>query len=136
MEQKRNTNVHILLWVIQILLAMLYANAGFLKAFKPIAEIAPTITWALSLPEWLVRSIGISEFLGAIGLVLPAALKIRPQLSMLAAAGIATIMLLANLFHIGRGEFFALPMTGILFALAAFIVYGRWKLAPFISKEK
>ncbi|MBI2427569.1 MAG: DoxX family protein [Ignavibacteriales bacterium] len=136
MEQKQNTKLHILLWVLQILLALLYANAGFLKAFKPIAEIAPMITWASSLPEWLVRFIGISELLGAIGLILPAALKIRPQLSMLAAAGIATIMLLANLFHIVRGEFFVLPMTGILFALAVFIAYGRWKPAPFISKEK
>lgn len=135
-EIKSKKGLNITLWVLQVLLALLFANAGFMKAFNPIAEIAPMITWAPSLPEWLVRFIGVSELFGALGLILPAVLKIRPQLTTLAAAGIAAVMLLANLFHISRGEFFILPMTGILFALAAFIAYGRWKLAPLTTKGK
>ena len=114
----------------------MYLNAGFLKTFRPIEEIAPQIFWVTDMPEWLVRFIGASELFGGLGLLLPAALKIRPQLTTLAAAGIATIMLLANLFHIFRGEFFALPMTGIIFVLAAFTAYGRWKLVPFTTKGK
>ena len=116
------------------MLALLYASAGFMKTFRPIAEIAPIITWAPSLPEFLVRIIGISELLGAAGLILPAAFNIRPQLTTLAAAGIATIMLLANIFHVFRGEFFVLPMTGTLFVFASFVTYGRLKLVSFTQK--
>ena len=133
-KNRERRKLNVTLWILQIVLALLYANAGFLKAFKPIAEIAPMITWASSLPEFLVRIIGISELLGAAGLILPAAFNIRPQLTTFAAEGIATIMLLANIFHIFRAEFFVLPMTGILFALAAFVAYGRLKLVPFTQK--
>ena len=129
-ETKPKKGLNITLWVLQILLALLFANAGFMKCFKPIAEIAPMITWAPDLPEWLVRFIGTSELLGAVGLILPAVLKMLPRLTTFASAGISVIMLLAIIFHMFRGEFFALPMTGILFALAAFITYGRWKLVP------
>ena len=55
-------------------MATTYLNAGYLKTFRPIMEIAPTIFWAPSLPEPLVRFIGISELLGATGLLLPAVL--------------------------------------------------------------
>ncbi len=122
--------MNIVLWILQILLALLYLNAGFLKTFKPIEEIAPAIFWAPSLPVPLVRFIGISELLGALGLILPGALNIQPQLTTLAAGGLTLIMLLANIFHIFRGEFFVLPMTGILLLLLAFVTYGRWKLFP------
>ena len=77
-----------------------------------------------------MRFIGVSELLGGIGLILPALLKIRSQLTTLAAAGLSVIMLLANFFHIIRGEFFALPITLILFALVAFIFYGRTRIVP------
>ena len=113
----------------------MYANAGFLKAFKPIAEIAPAIFWVNYVPEPLVRFIGVCELLGSIGLILPAVLRIRPQLTTLAAAGLAVIMLLANLMHMIRGEFFVLPMTIPILCAALFVAYGRWKLAPFSPKE-
>jgi putative oxidoreductase len=129
--QRKRSKLNIVLWIFQILLALLYLDAGFLKTFKPIQEIAPAIFWAPRLPEPLVRFIGISELLGAIGLILPAALKIFPQLTTLAAAGLTLVMLLANIYHISLGEFFVLPMTGILLFLLAFITYGRWKLSPF-----
>jgi uncharacterized membrane protein YphA (DoxX/SURF4 family) len=129
--EKKRSKMNIALWILQALLALLFLNAGFLKAFKPIQEIAPTIFWAPLLPEPLVRFIGISELLGAIGLILPAALKIRPQLTTVAGAGLTLVMLMANIYHISRGELFVLPMTGILLLLLAFITYGRWKLIPF-----
>lgn len=133
MEQteKKRSKMNIALWILQALLALLFLNAGFLKTFKPIQEIAPTIFWAPLLPEPLVRFIGISELLGAIGLILPAALKIRPQLTTMAGAGLTLVMLMANIYHISRGELFVLPMTGILLLLLAFITFGRWKLVPF-----
>jgi len=131
----QSKKLNVTLWVLQVILALMFLNAGFMKGFRPIAEIAPQIPWAPEFPEWLVRFIGLSELFGALGLILPAALKIRPQLTTLAAAGIAIVMLLATLFHIFRGEFFMIPMTGILFGLAAFIAYGRWKLVAFKTKQ-
>ena len=131
---KRST-INIVLWVLQILMALAYLNAGYLKTFRPIQEIAPTIFWVTSVPEPLVRFIGISELLGAIGLILPALLKIRPEFTTLAAAGLTVVMLLANIFHIVRGEYFVLPMTGIFFLVVAFIAYGRWKLSPITSAK-
>ncbi len=132
--QKKSSKLNIVLWILQALLALLYLNAGFLKTFKPIQEIAPQIFWAPRLPESLVRFIGISELLGAIGLILPGMLKIRSQFTTLAAAGLTLVMLLANIYHISQGDFFVLPMTGLLFFLLAFITYGRWKLSPFAQR--
>ena len=134
--QKKRSVLNIALWVLQVLLAILYLNAGFLKTFKPIQDIASQIFWAPRLPVLLVRFIGISELLGAMGLILPAALKIRPQLTTLAAAGLTIIMLLANIYHIAQGELFVLPMTGVLLVMAAFVAYGRWKLSPFIKDNR
>jgi putative oxidoreductase len=126
--------LNIVLWVLRVLFAFAFLNAGYLKTFRPIQEIAVTIFWAPALPELLVRCIGVSELLGAIGLILPALLKIRPQLTTLAAACLALVMMLANIFHVARGEFFVLPMTGSFLVLLAFIAYGRWKLAPITAK--
>lgn len=128
---RMKSTLNIVLWILQALFALAFLNAGYLKTFKPIQEIAPTIFWAPALPEAVVRFIGVAELLGGLGLILPALLKIRPQLTTLAAACLTVVMLLANIFHIARGEFFVLPMTGLFLLLLAFIAYGRWKLSPF-----
>ena len=122
--------LNITLWVVQILLALAYISAGVQKTFMPLQEVAKTIFWVSYVPSPLVRFIGVSELLGAIGLILPAALKIKPGLTALAAAGLSVIMLSASVMHAVRGEYFALPTTLILLALASFIAYGRWRLTP------
>jgi putative oxidoreductase len=135
MEQiKKRRGLNIFLWVLQAILALMFLNAAYLKALRPIQEIAPTIFWVTYTPEPLVRFIGMCEFLGAVGLILPALLKIRPQLTTLAAAGLSTIMLLANAMHIVRGEYYVLPMTMVIFLLVLFVAYGRWKLVPIAPK--
>lgn len=135
MTPRMKSTLNIVLWVVQALLALGYLNAGFLKTFRPIQEIAPTIFWVPSVPETLVRIIGVSELLGAVGLNLPALLKIRPQLTTLAAAALSLVMVLANIFHIARGEFFVLPMAGLFLVLDAFVAYGRWKWSPIAPKN-
>ena len=138
MEQspRMKSTLNVSLWIAQALLALAYLNAGYLKTFRPIQEIAPTIFWAPLLPEPLVRFIGISELLGAVGLILPGLLKIRPQLTTLAAVGLTLVMLSANVFHIVRGEFFVLPMTILFLLLLAFVAYGRWKWCPFTPGKR
>jgi putative oxidoreductase len=128
--QRSRTGLSVALWVVQILLAALFLNAGFLKATQPIASIAPMIPWAPDVPEPLVRFIGVSELAGAIGLVLPAWTRIRPTLTPLAACGLVVVMLLAALFHISRGEWMNVPFVLTLGALAAFVAWGRLTRAP------
>ena len=122
--------LHISLWVVQVLLALNFGFAGLMKSTQPIAVLAEKMVWPGVLPEALVRFIGVSELLGALGLILPAATRIKPALTPLAAAGLVTIMVLAMGFHLSRGEVGALPINLVLGALAAFIAWGRWKKAP------
>ncbi|MGH2567561.1 MAG: DoxX family protein [Bacteroidota bacterium] len=130
--RRRKTNI--VLWILQALLAAAYLMAGYQKALLPLDVASVTITWIPDVPPPLVRFIGISELLGALGLILPRVTGIGRQLTTLAAAGLAVVMASATVFHIARGEFFVLPMTLTFFVLLAFVAYGRWKLAPFASK--
>ena len=123
--------MNIALWALQLLLALLFGFAGFLKSTAPISQLAQTgITWAPDLPVALVRFIGIAELAGALGLILPAATRIAPSLTPLAAAGLTLVMLLATIFHVARGEMMNVPMTLILGLIAATIAWGRLRKAP------
>ncbi|MFA6470244.1 MAG: DoxX family protein [Bacteroidota bacterium] len=134
-QQSSSKKLNILLWVFQVLLAVMYLGAGFQKAFGNLSEVVQTIFWISYTPAPLVRFIGVSELLGGAGLILPAALKIRPQLTTLAAAGLSVVMLLASLLHLYRGEYFVLPFTLAMFAAVTFVAYGRWKLSPFSVQQ-
>ncbi len=123
--------MHILLWVVQVLLACAFGMAGVMKSTQPVDVLVQNgIAWAGQVPLLMLRFIGISELLGAIGLILPAATKIKPWLTPLAALGLLTIMILAMAFHLSRGEAQALPMNMVLGGLAAFVAWGRTKKAP------
>src|SRR5262249_36929778 len=102
--------LHFALWGVQALLGLMFAFGGSMKATQPMAVLAEKLVWPGALPELLVRFIGVSELLGAIGLVLPAATRIKPGLTPLAAAGLVTIQLLAALFHLSRGEAAVVPI--------------------------
>lgn len=122
--------LHIGLWAAQLVLAAMFGMAGAMKTLTPIPELAATLPWAATMPEAIVRFIGISELAGAIGLVLPSLFRIKPQLTVLAAAGLALVMVLASAFHLARGEAAALPINLGLLALAAFVAWGRARRAP------
>lgn len=127
--------MNILLWLVQILLACAFGMAGAMKSTQPVEVLAANgIAWAPHLPLALVRFIGISEFLGAVGLILPALTKIKPFLTPLAALGLLTIMILAMGFHVSRGEAGALPANIVLGGLAAFVAWGRTSKAPIAQK--
>ena len=74
------------LWVVQILLAAFYLYAGINKLTQPVEVLgAMNMAFALVVPEWLTRFIGLAETLGAIGLILPALTRILPRLTPLAS---------------------------------------------------
>jgi uncharacterized membrane protein YphA (DoxX/SURF4 family) len=121
---------NIALWVAQILLAVAFGMSGFMKITMPIAELTEKMVWPGVVPPALVRFIGLSEFAAAFGLILPAATRIKPVLTPIAAVGLLTIMLLAAIFHATRSEFGALPTNLVLGAVAAFVAWGRFFKAP------
>lgn len=122
--------LHIGLWVVQAILGLMFLAGGSMKATQPIAELAPQMVWVNAMPEALVRFIGVSEVLGGLGLILPAATRIKPLLTPLAGVGLALIMLLAGLFHLARAEFGAIVMNVVLGGLAMFVAWGRTKKQP------
>jgi uncharacterized membrane protein YphA (DoxX/SURF4 family) len=129
-EAKTSKILHVGLWVAQVLIALAFAMAGTMKVTQPIATLAAKMVWPGAMPEALVRFIGLSELLGALGLVLPAATRIKPILTPAAAIGLTTIMVLAACFHLSRGEAGMVPTNLILGGLAAFVAWGRLKKAP------
>jgi hypothetical protein len=126
----RSRALHVSLWIVQVLLAAAFGMAGVMKTTTPIAELAQKMVWPGVVPAALVRFIGVSELAAAIGLILPAATRIRPMLTAAAGAGLVVVMVLAAGFHISRGETQMVPINVTLGALAAFVAWGRGKKAP------
>jgi putative oxidoreductase len=122
--------LQVALWIAQALLAVAFGMAGIMKTTTPIAELAAKMAWTGSLPEAVVRFIGVAELAGALGVILPAATRVRPALTPLAASGLVVIMVLAGLLHLSRGEAGALPINLVLGGLAAFVAWGRYRTVP------
>ena len=127
---RSSRGIHIALWVIQVLLGLAFASVGAMKLTQPLATLAASMGWPGAVPAVLVRFIGVSELLGGLGLILPAAMRTRAGLTPLAGAGLATVMVLAALFHVSRGEWAALPVNIVLGGLAAFVAWGRSTKVP------
>src|SRR4051812_16814396 len=106
--------LNVSLWFVQILLAVMFGMAGAMKLITPIDALAQQMGWPGTVPEVLVRFIGLSEFAGALGLVLPSLTRIRPRLTALAGVGLVVVMVLASGFHISRGEIQAVPINLVL----------------------
>lgn len=132
--EKTSKGLNIGLWVAQVVLAAMFLMAGANKLFQSIEELSKMLPWAAEMPLALVRFIGLSEVLGGLGLLLPSILRIKPSLTPLAALGLATVMLLATVFHISRGEISMIGMNIVIMAIAVFIAWGRTKKAPIRAK--
>ena len=115
-----------LLWIVQALLALLFLLAGGTKLVMSAAEL----TGQTSIPAGFLRFIGVLEILGALGLVLPGVLRIRTALTPLAAAGLSIIMIGAVVVTIQTMGAAVATLPFVTGALALFVAYGRWRLAP------
>ncbi len=126
-----NKTLHIGLWVVQALLALAFLGAGFMKLTTPIDELVKAgMTWAQD-PLWLARFVGAAEFAGGLGLILPAALRIAPKLTGVAAAALTLVMVLAEVVHVRLGDGVGQMVPAfVLGALSAFVAWGRLKAAP------
>src|SRR5437899_5590907 len=100
MDTGRGTStMNVALWIVQGLLAAVFLLAGGAKLVLPLDQM----TGPVALPGWFLRFLGVAEVLGALGLILPGLLRIRPGLTPLAAAGLVIIMIGATVITLVGG---------------------------------
>lgn len=126
--------MNILLWVAQGIIASMFFFAFYAKLLQPAEKTAKMMPWVAEQPA-LATIAGIADLLGAIGLILPAASRIQPKLTTLAAYGGVLLMIAGTAFHLIRGEAEVIGLNIILIALLAFIIWGRTKKAPIAAKS-
>ena len=116
------------LWTVQGMLAALFLFAGGMKLVMPIEAMTAQMP---EIPGAFLRFIGVAETLGALGLILPGLLRIRPGLTPLAAAGLVIIMIGATGLTLAMGMGVGAAVIPLIVGiLAAFVAYGRWRVAP------
>lgn len=133
-KSKQSKALNVLLWISQGIIALTLIWAAYAKLLQPIEETAKMLPWALDNPKLLTFT-GIIDLLGGIGIIVPAALKIQPKLSVYAAYGTIALMIAASIFHVSRGESSLIGMNIFFLILAMFVVWGRTKKAPILPKQ-
>ena len=121
--------MNILLWILQILAALLYASSGVMKVFMfdKVSEQAPYFG---ALPREAWTALGILELVCTVGLIVPAAFHWQPALTVVAATVLTIESLLFVWVHTKYGEMTPIILSGVLGLLMAFIAYGRMVLKP------
>ncbi|MFI5914487.1 DoxX family protein [Dactylosporangium sp. NPDC051541] len=117
--------MNIVLWVVAALVAAGFLFSGAFKLARPHDKYVAAQPWAADAPRWAPTAIGVLEVLGAIGVILPAAIGVAPVLVPLAATGLALVMVGAVLMHLRRHELPALVPSGVLLILALVVAWGR-----------
>jgi uncharacterized membrane protein YphA (DoxX/SURF4 family) len=125
-------DMHIVLWVLQGLLALAFFAHGWLFLAPP-PEIVEQMN--ASLPRWFQIFLGVAEVLAAVGLILPGVTRIMPWFVTWAAMGIVIVTASATAFHVARGETSSAAITLLLFAIAAFVAYMRHRVIPIPVKH-
>lgn len=123
--------MNILLWVLQVLAALLYASSGVMKVFM-FDKVSGDVPSFGALPRQAWMTLGILELVCTIGLIVPAALHWQPQLTILAAAILAFESLVFLWVHVKYREVAPTIMSAVLGLLLAFIAYGRMVLQPIL----
>jgi len=123
--------MNILLWVLQILAALLYGLSGAMKVFM-FDKISHDVPSFGALPRGAWTTLGIVELVCTVGLIVPAAFHWQPQLTIVAAAMLAVESLVFVGVHVKYRETASSTMSGMLGLVMAFIAYGRLVLTPFV----
>lgn len=123
--------MNILLWVLQILAAALYAASGVMKVFL-FEKISVGVPSFGALPRRAWTALGILELICTAGLIVPAALHWQPRLTVFAATLLALESLVFVWVHVRYRELPPILMSGVLGVLMAFVAYGRAVLQPIL----
>jgi uncharacterized membrane protein YphA (DoxX/SURF4 family) len=128
-ETERRNTMNILLWVLQVLAALLYGASGVMKVFM-FDKVSKDVRSFGALPREVWIALGILELACAVGLIVPAAFHWQPALTVLAATVLAIESLVFIGVHAKYREITPLIMCLVLGLLMAFIAYGRMVLKP------
>ncbi|GLU53965.1 hypothetical protein Dfri01_34260 [Dyadobacter frigoris] len=123
--QKSSKTMNIMLWIAQVLLAAFFIMGAVMK-FMPIEKISAKMPWTGQVPALVVRILGVIDLLGALGLIFPLLLHIKPKLTPWAAIGIILMMICAIVFHVSRGEESVIGVNLFCIVLAGFVAWGRF----------
>jgi len=121
-----------LLWVLQVLLALVYLAHGGMLIFPP-ASLIDIINQSIG-PNFRVF-IGVAEVCASVGLILPGLTGILPSMTVAALAGLIIVMVSATIFHLSRGENSSAVSSCVLLAIVTFVAYERWKVHPLTTKR-
>ena len=130
-EPGRRHTINILLWVLQVLAALLYGASGIMKVFM-FDEVSEGVPSFAALPREAWMALGILELVCTVGLIAPAAFRWRPTLTVVAATVLAIESLVFIGVHASYGEMTPIILSGALGVLMAFIAYGRMVLKPIV----
>jgi uncharacterized membrane protein len=126
--------MHRFAWVVQIVLGVYFVVIGVMHFAVP-EGLPDQMAWMYDLPTWLHVVSGTAEILGGLGLVLPAATRVRPHLTPLAAAGLATVMVGAALWHVPRGEMPNVALTLAVAVVLLWLAWVRWRSHPIAPRD-
>ena len=118
--------LNIALWVAQVAVCVLLSIGGFMKLLMPVAKLSVMFAWTGQVSKPFLRFIGVVDFAGGLGILLPALTGVLPQLTVFAALGCVVLQILAIGFHAHRGEFSETSFNFFMLALSAFVLWGRW----------
>ena len=125
--------MNIVIWIVQILLAVAFLAHGWLFLSPP-AELVDQMN--ASLPRWFQLFLGMAEVLAAVGLTLPALTRVLPWLVSWAAVGIMIVTASATVYHVARGEMSSTAITLVLFGMATFVAYIRYRVVPILAVRR
>jgi hypothetical protein len=123
--------MNILLWVLQVLAALLYGASGVMKVFM-LDKVSADVASFGALPREAWTALGILELVCTIGLIVPGALHWQPKLTVVAAAVLAIESLVFVGVHVKYREITPIIFSAMLGLLMAFIAYGRMVLQPIV----
>jgi hypothetical protein len=121
--------MNIVLWVVQVALALLCISGGAFQIFK-LEELKKGVAAMRALPRGVWFFLGAVGCLAGVGLILPGATKLMPGLTPIAAAAVVAQSGLISALYLRHRDRSPLPYSVAMVMMAAFICYGRWELAP------
>ena len=120
-----------LLWVLQVLAALLYGTSGVMKVFM-FDKVSGDVPSFGALPRQAWMALGILELACTVGLIVPAAFHWQPVLTVVAAAALAIESIVFVWVHVKYREITPIVMSVVLGLVTAFIAYGRTVLSPIV----
>ncbi len=121
--------MNVVLWVLQVLGALVFGASGSMKLFM-LEKVSADVASFGALPRGVWKALGVLELVCTVGLVVPAALRWHPTLTVVAAAVLAVETLLFVWVHVRYREVPPIVMSSVLGIVMAFLAYGRWVMAP------